>query len=172
METPFVFGKIATEKNFTDREQETAYLVKHFTSLINTIIISPRRWGKSSLVNKAAELAIMNEQQQAAYIQKLEQAAKKIIASNDHLELLGNPEHHLPGVISLVVNQDDFDNERFVKRVSEKFAISTGSACTAGMPSHVLQAIGKGDAVSRVLRISLSAENTIDQVEAFLKELS
>ena len=66
----------------------------------------------------------------------------------------------------------DFDNERFVKRVSAKFAISTGSACTAGMPSHVLQNIGKGDAVSRVLRISLSAENTIDQVEAFLKELS
>lgn len=57
METPFIFGKIATEKNFTDREQETAYLVSHFTSLINTIIISPRRWGKSSLVNKAAKLA-------------------------------------------------------------------------------------------------------------------
>jgi AAA+ ATPase superfamily predicted ATPase len=58
METPFIFGKIATEKNFTDREQETDYLVSHFTSLINTIIISPRRWGKSSLVNKAAKLAM------------------------------------------------------------------------------------------------------------------
>ena len=23
METPFIFGKIATEKNFTDREKET-----------------------------------------------------------------------------------------------------------------------------------------------------
>ena len=52
MEIPFIFGKIATEKNFTGREQETAYLVSHFTSLINTIIVSPRRWGKSSLVNK------------------------------------------------------------------------------------------------------------------------
>ena len=50
METPFIFGKIATEKNFTDREKETASLVQNFTSLINTIIISPRRWGKSSLV--------------------------------------------------------------------------------------------------------------------------
>ena len=49
METPFIFGKIATEKNFTDREKETADLVQNFTSLINTIIISPRRWGKSSL---------------------------------------------------------------------------------------------------------------------------
>lgn len=54
----FIFGKIATEKNFTDRETETANLVQSFTSLINTIIISPRRWGKSSLVNKAAKLAM------------------------------------------------------------------------------------------------------------------
>ena len=58
METPFIFGKIATEKNFTDREKETADLVRNFTSLTNTIIISPRRWGKSSLVNKAAKLAM------------------------------------------------------------------------------------------------------------------
>lgn len=61
METPFVFGKIATEKNFTDREAETAALVRNFTSLTNTIIISPRRWGKSSLVNKAAELAMESD---------------------------------------------------------------------------------------------------------------
>lgn len=58
METPFIFGKIATEKNFTDREIETATLVQNFTSLINTIIISPRRWGKSSLVNKTTKLAL------------------------------------------------------------------------------------------------------------------
>lgn len=58
METPFIFGKIATDKNFTDREMETSSLVQNFISLINTIIISPRRWGKSSLVNKAAKLAM------------------------------------------------------------------------------------------------------------------
>ena len=57
METPFIFGKIAKDENFTDREQETKRLVSNFTSLINTIIISPRRWGKSSLVAKAAEEA-------------------------------------------------------------------------------------------------------------------
>ncbi len=61
METPFIFGKIATEKNFTDREQETAYLMANFTSLINTIIISPRRWGKSSLVNKASKSAMAKD---------------------------------------------------------------------------------------------------------------
>ena len=61
METPFIFGKIATGKNFTDREQETADLARNFTSLINTIIISPRRWGKSSLVHKAAGLAMAQD---------------------------------------------------------------------------------------------------------------
>jgi hypothetical protein len=61
METPFIFGKIATAQNFTDREKETSELVQCFTSLINTIIISPRRWGKSSLVNKAAQLAMQQD---------------------------------------------------------------------------------------------------------------
>lgn len=57
MEAPFIFGKIATDENFTDREQETKHLVGNFRSLINTIIISPRRWGKSSLVHRAATIA-------------------------------------------------------------------------------------------------------------------
>ncbi len=57
MEAPFIFGKIATDENFTDREQEVARLSSNFESLINTIIISPRRWGKSSLVHRAATIA-------------------------------------------------------------------------------------------------------------------
>lgn len=61
MKAPFVFGRIATKENFTDREQETLTLIQNFTSLINTIIISPRRWGKSSLVNKASLLAMEND---------------------------------------------------------------------------------------------------------------
>ncbi len=58
MEAPFVFGKLATEENFTDRIVETEYLVQNFKALTNTILISPRRWGKSSLVNKAAGTAM------------------------------------------------------------------------------------------------------------------
>lgn len=60
MDAPFIFGKIATDENFTDREEETLHLVNNFKSLVNTVIISPRRWGKSSLVHKAATVA-MNE---------------------------------------------------------------------------------------------------------------
>lgn len=53
MEIPFVYGKVVADNDFTDREEETLKLVSNFLSQTNTAIISPRRWGKSSLVNKA-----------------------------------------------------------------------------------------------------------------------
>lgn len=58
MKTPFTFGKIVSEKDFTNRENETARLVQNFNSLTHSILISPRRWGKSSLVVKASKLAL------------------------------------------------------------------------------------------------------------------
>ena len=55
MEIPFVYGKIADGTNFTDRTQDTEKLVNNFKGLVNTVIISPRRWGKTSLVNHALQ---------------------------------------------------------------------------------------------------------------------
>lgn len=57
MTAPFTFGKIAYDSNFTNRENESLRLTTNFVSGINTILISPRRWGKSSLVVKSANLA-------------------------------------------------------------------------------------------------------------------
>ena len=56
MNSPFTFGKIAKGSNFTDRAFETKRLLSNFDDKVNTILISPRRWGKSSLVNKSASL--------------------------------------------------------------------------------------------------------------------
>lgn len=56
MNTPFVYGRIADQENFTDRVQEVKLLTQNFNSLVNTIIISPRRWGKTSLVSKTAKI--------------------------------------------------------------------------------------------------------------------
>lgn len=55
MERPFIYGKAASGYNFTDREIETEKLSNNFRNGINTIIISPRRWGKTSLVKHVAE---------------------------------------------------------------------------------------------------------------------
>lgn len=122
-------------------------------------------------LGKAAEIARNNMQEQLIYLQKLEAEARGLLASKEIIEILGDPEHHLPGVISIVVKEKDFDNERFIKHISSKFALSTGSACTAGMPSHVLQAIGHSEDTSRVLRVSLSTENTIEQIKELFQEI-
>ena len=50
---PFQYGKIVSGSDFTDRESETRHLSQNFLALTNTAIISPRRWGKSSLVEHA-----------------------------------------------------------------------------------------------------------------------
>ena len=52
---PFIFGKSSDNVNFTDREEEIARLEMNFKSLVNTTIISPRRWGKTSLVENVVE---------------------------------------------------------------------------------------------------------------------
>lgn len=58
---PFVFGVAASGDNFTDRENETTRLLMNFRSGVNTILISPRRWGKTSLVRKVCRLAQSEE---------------------------------------------------------------------------------------------------------------
>ena len=56
-ERPFTFGVAASGDNFTDREKETSRLLLNFKNGINTILISPRRWGKTSLVRKVCQPA-------------------------------------------------------------------------------------------------------------------
>lgn len=60
MDIPFVYGRLAEKRNFTGREQDILRLKTNLKNKINTVIISPRRWGKSSLVHKTLE-EIKNE---------------------------------------------------------------------------------------------------------------
>jgi hypothetical protein len=54
MNNPFIYGKIASGNAFTDREEEQKRLSNNIASGISSVLISPRRWGKSSLVAQAA----------------------------------------------------------------------------------------------------------------------
>lgn len=51
-ENPFIIGKAAEGSFFTDRVEDSKRLQANLTHGINTILISPRRWGKTSLVKK------------------------------------------------------------------------------------------------------------------------
>lgn len=52
MQTPFIYGKTVTGKQFINREKEKNRLINNFQNGINTILISPRRYGKTSLVKE------------------------------------------------------------------------------------------------------------------------
>jgi uncharacterized protein len=54
MQSPFLFGKTVSADGFTNRSADVARLKQNFFNKVNTIVISPRRWGKSSLVKKVA----------------------------------------------------------------------------------------------------------------------
>lgn len=54
MQSPFLFGKTVSSESFTNRTKDVSRLKDNFLNNINTILISPRRWGKSSLVEKVA----------------------------------------------------------------------------------------------------------------------
>lgn len=55
MEKAFVYGVSVENENFTDRVKETKRLKLNFTNGLNTILISPRRMGKTSLVKKVID---------------------------------------------------------------------------------------------------------------------
>lgn len=55
MKSPFIYGNTVNSKGFTNRTAEKEKLYHNFKSQINTTIISPRRWGKSSLVEHVAQ---------------------------------------------------------------------------------------------------------------------
>ena len=68
MNSPFIYGKMAENEFFIDREQETKQLLGNFKGLVNTAIISPRRWGKTSLVNKTLAMLVKDNAFYAARI--------------------------------------------------------------------------------------------------------
>lgn len=56
MDKAFIYGMSVEGKNFTDRELETKRLQLNFENGMNSILISPRRIGKTSLVKKVKSL--------------------------------------------------------------------------------------------------------------------
>ena len=55
MENPFKLGTIVEEEYFTDRVNEVAYICQFVNSPNHLVHISPRRFGKSSVVTKAVK---------------------------------------------------------------------------------------------------------------------
>ena len=117
---------------------------------------------------KAAEIALRDLEVNEQRIIQMDQIMESGLGTIPEISLTNASEKRLPGIISIVVDKKDFNNERFVKHISDKFALSTGSACSAGEPSYVITALGLEDRVSKVLRISLNKYTTEEEIHQLI----
>lgn len=114
----FIFGIPVKGDNFTDREKETKRLHANFTHGVNTILISPRRWGKTSLVKKVID-SVHEDDIKIVYMD--------IFACR-------NPEEFYAHFAESIVRQTSSKSEEwieninaFLQRFSPKLKLSAGS---------------------------------------------
>jgi len=58
MKSPFKYGKVVTGKQFINRKDDIKRIQNNISASINTILISPRRWGKTSLMKQVEFLNV------------------------------------------------------------------------------------------------------------------
>ncbi len=114
MQTPFAYGKTVRAQHFTNRENDSKKLRSNFENGINTTLISPRRWGKSSLVEKVAGLV----------------NSKKLVVVNIDLFPIRNEEefytYFSKEVIKATSNKVEAWMEiakKYLKQISPKFSV-------------------------------------------------
>ncbi len=118
---------------------------------------------------KAAELAVRDMDKNEALLKSLDDRLVGKLLGIPDIFLTNESKKRVPGIVSILVNKKDFHNERFIKRVSDQLAISTGSACSAGEPSYVIASLGKADKVSKVLRISINKFTTQEEIDQLVQ---
>lgn len=118
---------------------------------------------------KAAQIAMRDFEQNEKRMQSLDEILVNGLLGIEGISLTNKSNKRLCGIISVIVNKRDFNNERFIKHISDRLALSTGSACSAGEPSYVINALGLKDKISKVLRISLNKFTTEDEIYQLLK---
>lgn len=152
MKSPFQYGTLVDRENFVNRVEERKQLKEMLGSGINVMLISPRRWGKSSLVKVAMdELVHENKDIRVCYIDAFsiktetefyQTFAREVIATAASTleKRLEDIKHFLKGISpSVTLKSDSSDSMSFdlkfelgdrdvleVLELPEKIAIAKG----------------------------------------------
>ena len=116
-------------------------------------------------------------------VSKIEETSKKLKVCRDYLidelskiehsVLNGGRNNRLPGNVNFCF--EGIEGESLLLLLDDRgICVSSGSACTSGSldPSHVLLAIGRPHEIAHgSLRISLSEENTMEEMEYIVKNV-
>ncbi|WP_436514178.1 cysteine desulfurase family protein [Clostridium thermobutyricum] len=119
---------------------------------------------------KACEIAKRDLNKNIEHLNMLTTEFKKILLDKypDITFLNDLKEISIPGVVSVFI--PDIINEMYISNLSNKLAVSAGSACSLGEPSFVINAIGKSNMTSKFLRFSFNKFNALKDLEK-IKEL-
>ena len=121
----------------------------------------------------ALEEMTANLDKNAAYVRSLRDRLIEGLSAIPHSALNGDPEKRLPGNVNFCF--EGIEGESLLLLLDQAgICASSGSACTSGSldPSHVLLAIGRPHEVAHgSLRLTLSEENTEEDVDTILQEV-
>ncbi len=121
---------------------------------------------------KAAEIAQRDLISTQKKISDLDSYLLHGLLKLDCVRLTNSSEKRISGLISIIIDAPYFHNERFIKKISDELALSTGSACSAGEPSYVIKAIGLEDMVSKILRITINKHTTKEELDFLINTIS
>ncbi len=142
MDIPFIYGRLAEKESFIDRVDDRRELKNFLRHGINVILVSPRRWGKSSLVKTAMdELAAEDSHTKVCFMD-----ASKIHTEEEFYNAFASAV--IQGVSS-TVEQKLSDLVRFINRFTPSVTIASDPLNsievnlkmnpTQDSPEHILQ---------------------------------
>ena len=120
---------------------------------------------------KAAEIAVRDLETNQRLIRVLDDYLVANLKTCDKVRIFIPDKFRAKGSVSILVDRTEFNNERFIRRVSDKVAVSTGSACSLGEPSHVISALGMGEDVNKIIRVSLNKYTTKSDIDVLISLL-
>ena len=118
---------------------------------------------------KAAELRLAEMKLEAQHLEILRNRLEKGLLEIPNTFLNGSFEHRLPHVTNIAFG--GIEGEDLLKKVNQKVAVSSGSACTSisPKPSHVLQVMGLNADLGRAsIRFSLGKNTSDSDIELTL----
>lgn len=115
---------------------------------------------------KAAELRLMEMKEEGKRLEILRNRLESDILGIQGTILNGSQKKRLPHVTN--ISFSGVEGEELLKKINQKIAVSSGSACTSisPKPSHVLQAMGLNPDLGRAsIRFSLGRNTSLEDVE-------
>lgn len=156
MKQAFQFGKIVEQRNFINRRREIERLHQNFLNRTHTILISPRRWGKSSLVKTATEKFIStNKNYRLCYIDLFEIRSEK-----DFYEKYSKV---VMGAVYTRVDEWIGGVKKFLSKITPKIRLDLQQDIKFDMSLDITK---EADAVSELLNLpeKLAEENGVELI--------